>query len=310
MKVIKYTGKENIALLYIGQSDNGKFFEFVESFGDEGDINKKWVIIVSTLYGCPVKCKICDAGFFYDGKINKDDIISQIDFLVSKRFPDRFIHSDKFKIQFARMGEPSFNHNVLDVLDIIDTFYKTKNLIISLSTVYPLNTNDFFNRLLKIKKEKYLCNFQLQFSIHTTDIKIRDELIPVPKNDFKKINNYGKRFFDGGGKKITLNFALAENMPVCTETLAKYFNPEIFLIKITPVNPTAKAKKHEIKSENIDLIKNKLCEDLNKYGFEVIISIGILEENKIGSNCGQFLTEYLKSDITITGAYTYNPENL
>ena len=44
---------------------------------------------------------ICDAGGQYQGKPDADQILGQIDYLVDKWFPDRFIPSEKFKIQFV-----------------------------------------------------------------------------------------------------------------------------------------------------------------------------------------------------------------
>jgi len=37
----------------------------------------------------------------------------------------------------------------------------------------------------------------------------------------------------------------------------------------------------------------------------VILSIGELEENKIGSNCGQFVQRHLNSPLKIAEAYKY-----
>ena len=37
----------------------------------------------------------------------------------------------------------------------------------------------------------------------------------------------------------------------------------------------------------------KLARSIEKFGFETIISIGELEENRIGSNCGQYISRYL-----------------
>ena len=51
MRIIAKTGKENIAMVYIAEMDNGKLIEFVESVQPPIPREKKWVLIVSTLYG-------------------------------------------------------------------------------------------------------------------------------------------------------------------------------------------------------------------------------------------------------------------
>ncbi|MFC1528437.1 radical SAM protein [Candidatus Latescibacterota bacterium] len=306
MKILTKTGTDEIAIVYMAEMDNGKLIEFVESVQPPVPREKKWVLIVSILYGCPVGCRFCDAGEYYQGKLSRDEIFSQIDYLIERRFPERKVPIEKFKIQFARMGDPAFNLNVLDVLEELPERYNAPGLLPTISTIAPRGTDRFFERLPGIKKTLYKEKFQLQFSIHTTDRELRNWLIPVPKWDFDKISEYGKAFYRKGERKITLNFALADGMPVDPDILLQYFPPDTFLLKITPVNPTYQATKNEISShirpekENYGII-----ETLKEAGYEVILSIGELEENYIGSNCGQHVTNYMREKKIIQGGYTY-----
>ncbi len=306
MRIIAKTGKENIAMVYIAEMDNGKLIEFVESVQPPIPREKKWVLIVSTLYGCPVGCRFCDAGEYYKGKLSKNELISQIDYMIERRFPDSKVQVEKFKIQFARMGDPAFNQSVLDVLEELPERYDAPGLLPTLSTIAPKGTDRFFERLAEIKEKNYKEKFQLQFSIHTTDRKLRDWLIPVEKWGFEKISEYGMSFYREGERKITLNFALADGMPVNPDILLKYFDPNSFLIKITPVNPTYRASNNKIYSHILpDKEKYEIIEALRESGYEVILSIGELAENHIGSNCGQYITNYLKENKHIEGGYTY-----
>lgn len=306
MKIIAKTGKENIAMVYIAEMDDGKLIEFVESVQPPIPREKKWVLIVSTLYGCPVGCRFCDAGEYYKGKLSKNEMISQIDYLIERRFPDRKVQVEKFKIQFARMGDPAFNQGVLEVLEELPERYDAPGLLPTISTIAPKGTEKFFDKLVEIKDMNYKERFQLQFSIHTTDTVMRDWLIPVEKWSFEKIANYGKAFYRKGERKITLNFALAEGMPVNPDILLNYFDPHSFLIKITPVNPTYRASNNKIYSHILpDKEKYEIIEALRKVGYEVILSIGELAENHIGSNCGQYITNYLKKNEHVEGGYTY-----
>ena len=84
MKIIGYTGKSDVAVVYIAEFESGKQVEFTESVQPPYNKEKKWVLIISTLFGCPVKCRICDAGLEYRGKLNYNELLSQIDFLVTK----------------------------------------------------------------------------------------------------------------------------------------------------------------------------------------------------------------------------------
>lgn len=308
MKVIGFTGKDDLAIAYIAKMEEEKFVEFVESVEPPIPREKKWVLIISTLYGCPIKCPICDAGGYYKGKLTKEEIFAQIDFLIKKRFPDRAVPVDKFKIQFARMGEPSFNTNVLEVLEELPLRYNAPGLMPCISTIAPLGTDKFFEKLVKVKNKFYRGRFQLQFSIHTTNDKLRDWLIPVKKWDFAKIAQYGRDYHEKGDRKITLNFALVKNALVDHRILLKYFSPDIFLIKITPVNPTYQVTKNKLSSYIDPYNEGKdypLVRELRAAGYEVIISVGEVEENLIGSNCGQFLLTHLKNNEYVKGGYKY-----
>ncbi len=307
MKVIKRTQQNDIANVYIAVTDDGRMFEFVESTQPPLSVSEKWVLILSTLFGCPSDCQFCDAGGNYQGKLSYEQLIFQINYLISSRFPDKLVKTKKFKIQFARMGDPAFNDAVLDVLEDLPELYSLPNFIPSLSTVAPNGTDSFFTRLLEIKKRLYKDTFQLQFSIHSTDEGQRDELIPIRKWSFSRIAGYGDQFFDASGKKITLNFALAKNSIFDPEVLLQYFDPEKFLIKITPINPTYKARAHGIESLILpDTRKHPQIEAIKDAGYQLILSIGEWEENKIGSNCGQYVNTLQRTDEGISDGYQYS----
>jgi len=292
MKIINSFGKEDLATVYLARMDNGESVEFVESLQPPVPREKKWVLIVSTLYGCPVKCKMCDASGNYSGKLSAQEILEQIDYLVTKRFPSHKVPIPKFKIQFARMGEPSLNPEVLAVLEKLPRIYEAPGLLPCISTIGPVGTKLFFEKLIDIKNKLYSSGFfQLQFSIHTTDEDKRDYLIPIGKLGLKEISEYGERFYEMGDKKIALNFAAAKGFPVDATVVANYFNPDIFCIKITPLNPTFSVAKNNLESlfETDNEVAQKLVSTFERLGFSVILSIGELEENRIGSNCGQYV---------------------
>lgn len=309
MKIVASTGKDDIARVYIADFGDGKLVEFVESVQPPLPRREKWVLIVSTLFGCPVGCLMCDAGHAYRGKLSKEELFAQIDFLVKKRFPDGNIAVDKFKIQFARMGEPAFNTEALAVLDELPDRYRAPGLIASLSTVAPAGTESFFEKLLEIKTSKYPDGrFQFQFSIHTTDETLRDKLVPIRKWSFAEMASYGERFYKGGDRKITLNFALAAGMPVEPDTLVRYFDPAHFLIKITPLNPTYHAGENGLTSYLDPYLpggKDALIDSLRSAGYDVLVSIGEVEENRIGSNCGQYVLKHMSRQRPIRGGYSY-----
>ena len=308
MKVFAQAGDENHAIVYLAKNSAGDVVEFVESVQPPIPRSKKWVIIVSSLVGCPVGCPICDAGGFYRGKLSADDILAQIDHAVDTRFPGRAVPVKKFKIQFARVGEPALNPALLDVLEELPRRYSAPGLMPTISTVAPSGCGDFFERVIEIKNRLYFGgNFLLQFSIHSTDSAQRDRLIPIKKWDFRQIAEFSARFYENGDRKITLNFAPALDTIIDPQTLLEHFDPAMFLIKITPINPTFSARKSNLATliDTEESAQGGIIARLRSAGYDVILSIGNLEENLIGSNCGQFIMKFMSEKSALDGGYTY-----
>lgn len=323
MRIRAEYGMENLAKVYVAQmrehelskqTNRQYLVEFVESIQPPLTREKKWVLIVSSMFGCPIQCKICDAGGDFLGCLTAEELLTQIEYMVRRRFPDGNPKTMKFKIQFARMGEPSLNHAVLEALEQIAVRYANTPVHISISSIAPrtASARTFFERLLEIKN-RYFCNgrFQLQFSIHTTDKRKRDELIPFQKWSFDEIAAYGERFslLYQGDRKITLNFAPIIGYPIDVDTIYRSFNPDVFLIKLTPINPTFRSQEASLISAidpHDSAVSDHLSNAFRKKGYEVILSIGALEENQIGSNCGQFIQRALRSNHRPQSSYELN----
>ena len=122
-----------------------------------------------------------------------------------------------------------------------------------------------------------------------------------------------EKFYRAGDRKITLNFALAADSPIEASVLAQYFDPARYLVKLTPVNPTSRATQNNLASR-IDPSRPETAEavtrSLTEAGYDVIVSIGEAEENEIGSNCGQYVLNYLESGVAVKNGYTYQVERL
>lgn len=293
MKILCSSPENSIARVYLAELNDGSKIEFVESTQPPRSLSEKWVLIISTLKGCPVDCAICDAGGTYKGKLTCDEMLDQISYMVTNRFADNIPLTKKLKIQFARMGEPAFNDQVLEVLRTLPSIYDKNILFPSISTVAPATTDSFFNELIEVKDRYYSDGrFQMQFSIHTTDEDRRKELIPTPTWNFSKIAEYGNLFYKKGDRKITLNFATPVGYALEPQIICEFFNPEKYLIKYTPVNPTKKVISKNLKTlvdPNCMEIIDAIDASFKKYGYQTIISVGELEENQIGSNCGMYI---------------------
>jgi len=106
---------------------------------------------------------------------------------------------------------------------------------------------------------------------------------------------------------VTLNFAIAEGSPVDPDALLEHMDPEHFLVKITPVNPTHRAVENRMDSY-VDPDREDgygIVDALRGAGYEVILSIGETEENRIGSNCGMYVQNHLRAASDVPGSYVY-----
>jgi len=314
MKVFAVTGTSEMAEVFMADMGGGRMIEFVEALQPPYSRDERWILMVSTLYGCPVKCLFCDAGGGYRGKPTAEEILRQVDHMVYRWYPDGRVPAKKFKIQFARMGEPALNMAALEALEQLPSRYDAPGLMPSVSTIAPHGVDAFFERLLDVKDRLYAGGrFQFQFSLHTTDEAARDRLIPVRKWSFAQMAAYGERFQRAGDRKITLNFALAEGLPADPSVLLRTFDPARYLVKLTPVNPTVRAVQNGL-TTHIDPYHPEsgqaVAQAMAAAGYDVIVSIGEVEENEIGSNCGQYVLQYLNSQQAVQDGYTYQVQEL
>lgn len=311
MRVLAEYGNDTLARVFIAQlrDDPRSVVEFVESVQPPIPREEKWVLIISSMFGCPVGCAMCDAGGDYAGPLTAEEMMAQIDALVYRRYPDRRVPASKFKVQFARMGEPSLNPAVLGVLRRLPSAYDAPGLLVSLSTVAPSRSEPFFVELRRIKDDLYGGGrIQLQFSIHTSDQKIRRELIPISTWDFDRLAEYGKSFCrpEEGDRKITLNFATMEGVPIEPSVIRNHFDPDLFLIKLTPLNPTLRSSERRMRSvldHDVPQTGREMIDAFSEEGFDVILSMGEAEENRIGSNCGQYVQRALNLKRWVADAY-------
>jgi len=284
-------GNPDLATVHVGELEDGSRIEFVESVQPPRNREEKWVNIISTMVGCPVGCKMCDAGGSFSRRLSVREMQAQMEFLATQKFPDGNVTSGIWKLQLARMGEPTLNPHVLEFLSELGKKGQ-KNMVISLSTVGPSQCAPFIQELKNIKNLYFSGRFQLQFSIHSTDDETRRRLIPVKGLALPEIAALGRQFRSPGDKKITLNFIVMKDVEIDPGRIARLFDPLNFLIKLTPLNPTYRARYHKIlpgfdpgRPETIA----KLIGKFQSLGFETILSIGEMEENQIGSNCGQYV---------------------
>ena len=197
-----------------------------------GDRSERWMIGVSVMSGCPVRCKFCATA-----KLKKcralfaSEIVDQVLFIVDKNQIDPR-KSKEFKINYTRMGEPFLNIEEV-----------TKAILI-LDTMFP-NVHHYVSTI-GIKDADYSWvkgNVTLQVSLHSLDEAHRDWLIPY--NRKVSIVELGK-IRTKSDLKTTVNLTLVNEADFDIEKLKQWFDPAKFFIKLSPININSVSEKNQL----------------------------------------------------------------
>lgn len=292
MRVVECAGSASLAQVFVVEfRDDPRYrVECVGAIDPALSRRDKLVFVVSSQFGCPVGCAMCDAGTWFVGNLTQAEIEAQIMLLVAAWSGDDTAFCRKLKVQFARMGEPSLNPAVLDAIEYLPSLLPGTQLVPCIATTAPRAASAWFERLIELRRSFGPDSFQLQFSVQSTDESLRDRMIPVGKWSLQEIAAYSRRFVREGDRKVTLNAALARGIPFDPEVIARVFDPRFCLVKLTPLNPTlstAMASLHSGMETGLEPEVTVLARKLESFGFRCILSIGDPEESRMGTSCGQ-----------------------
>lgn len=292
LRVLARYGRPDVAEVFVGAFEGraDARIEFVDGLEPGRPRRDKWIINISTQAGCPIGCRFCDAGGGFNGNLGVNELLAQA-LYVSSRHPEEVRTCAKLKVHFARMGEPALNDAVPDALARLPETFGNPNLWGCVATVAPAGREAWFERLREVKEEFFRGRFQLQFSVNSTDDAERAWLMPARLWGFQDIARYGEAFHRPGDRRIVLNFALAEGVCFEAARIRDGFDPRVFALKLTPLNPTRRAAaagmRTVFRGRNGRPGIEAVCEELSTAGYDIIISVGDSREDLIGSNCGQ-----------------------
>ena len=253
-------------------------------------LEEKWVLTISTQYGCSMGCVFCDVPMVGPG-INATLTDMQQQIITGLHLHPEIERSDRLNVHYARMGEPTWNPNVLDhakwMKEHIDPEYKVHPVV---STIMPKNNEwlrTFIHTWMRIKNRTYGGNAGLQLSINSTNDFERSVIFNNSALPLYKI----ARIFDDVvpvGRKITLNFPVCK-WEISSEVLLRYFDPGMFLVKLTPMHKTTSAESCEYRTVG-DYTRPEpyeyIAQDLRKAGYEVLVFIASREEDESMITCG------------------------
>lgn len=253
-------------------------------------LQEKWVLTISTQYGCSMGCRFCDVPKVGPGKnATERDLINQV--LTGIKLHPEVQTTKRLNIHYARMGEPTWNPNVLDatkwIKTHIDPEYKIHPVV---STMMPRRNEwlkTFIHTWMRIKNRLLNGEAGLQISVNSTSEKEREYMFRGNAHTLESIS----KIMDGiipNGRKITLNFAIAE-YEIDPNVLLKYFNPQDYIVKLTPMHKTIEAISNKIKTQGDYTTYHpykKYEDELKSAGYDVLVFIASEYEDLGRITCG------------------------
>jgi adenine C2-methylase RlmN of 23S rRNA A2503 and tRNA A37 len=194
---------------------------------------ERWMVGVSVMSGCPVRCKFCATGQMKKYRnLTSEEIKNQVLFIRHQNEEYNPCLSQEFKINYTRMGEPFLNiNNVKETIEHLNIFYPNVHYFIS---TIGIKDSDFS----WIKD-----NITLQISLHSLNEEKRNWLIPYKnKMSIKELGQIRTK----SNLKTTLNLTLVDDSDFDINILREYFDPAYFFVKLSPINPNVISNKNNL----------------------------------------------------------------
>jgi len=225
--------------------------------GEIMPLQEKWVITLSTQYGCVMKCKFCDVpNIKFGGNVSFADLKKQF-YHGLKYFNVNY--TDRLNIHYARMGEPTFNNAVLVFSEWLaenkrqvqeETGVRIEVIHPVLTSMLPKykHTEARIKRWSEIKNNEFNGQAGLQLSINTTSEKQRNDMFDGSSMSLAEISKIAESLQSPIGRKYCINIAYATGNEVDGEKLKTLFNPDDWMVKITPIHNNTACSVNEIKT--------------------------------------------------------------
>lgn len=295
-------GKENnIKASFLGYD---KRIDKVEH--QDVDLSEKLVVTVSSQKGCPMHCNFCDCPKLgFHGNVNHMELISEISTGIALSGLKR---GKRLNVHFARMGEPTFNPQVIiaarDIATMIsnketsDVYFEEYHPVVS--TMMPKANKNLKQFLQDWVSTGHVFGgedgFGLQFSINTLDEEQRNKMFSGMSLSLEEIGNIIKELPVPLKRKYTLNFAVTSECNLDPELMNKYFDKDKCIVKITPIHETVEAVDSGYEIVTDFDVYEKFERPLVDAGWDVIVFVPSKEEDADRITCGNSLIALNKGE--------------
>jgi 23S rRNA (adenine2503-C2)-methyltransferase len=265
-------------------------------------MSEKWVMTLSTQFGCPMRCTFCDVpNIKFKGNVSYQALHRQV-YNARWCFPE-VSYTERLNIHFARMGEPAFNAD--EVFRFCTDYLAKKkrvqeNLRLRTEVIHPVFTTSLpkskrddlyliLHQWCRIKNETFNGQAGLQLSINSTNDEQRDMMFAGKAITLEEIAEIGRTLVTPVGRKYCLNFAYSTDFEVDAARLRRMFRPEKFMVKITPIHNNNACREREIRTlGGYDSYApyRPVEEALKEAGFDVLVFVPSMDEENDTITCG------------------------
>ena len=262
------------------------------------DITDKLVVTVSSQKGCPMDCNFCDCPKLgFKGNATLPELITEI---MSGVALSGIKHGQRLNVHYARMGEPTFNPNVITSAEFIAQMLMNDHSDVTFDTYHPVVSTMMpkANKNLKEFLHKWVetgfayggeDGFGLQFSINTLDENDRNEIFRNRSLSLQEISDIIKELPMPKKRKYTLNFAVTSKSNLDVALMNKYFDKEKCIVKMTPIHETVEAVDEGYEIVHDFDVYEQFEQPLVNDGWDVIVFVPSKEEDEDRITCGNSL---------------------
>ena len=262
------------------------------------DITDKLVVTVSSQKGCPMNCNFCDCPKLgFKGNATLPELITEI---MSGVALSGIKHGQRLNVHYARMGEPTFNPNVIVSAEFIAQMLMSENSDVTFDTYHPVVSTMMpkSNKNLKEFLHKWVTTgfvyggedgFGLQFSINTLNENDRNEMFRNRSLSLQEISDIIKELPYPKKRKYTLNFAVTSKSNLDVDLMNKYFDKKKCIVKMTPIHETVEAVDEGYEIVHDFDVYEQFERPLVNDGWDVIVFVPSKEEDEDRITCGNSL---------------------
>lgn len=262
------------------------------------DITDKLVVTVSSQKGCPMNCNFCDCPKLgFKGNATLPELITEI---MSGVALSGIKHGQRLNVHYARMGEPTFNPNVITSAEFIAQMLMSENSDVTFDTYHPVVSTMMpkSNKNLKEFLHKWVTTgfvyggedgFGLQFSINTLNENDRNEMFRNRSLSLQEISDIIKELPYPKKRKYTLNFAVTSKSNLDVDLMNKYFDKKKCIVKMTPIHETVEAVDEGYEIVHDFDVYEQFERPLVNDGWDVIVFVPSKEEDEDRITCGNSL---------------------